>query len=171
MELKKVSKKFSEFVRKYRFVAIILLAGLLLMCLPGKNKTVETSKSTESEIESAKENLPLDQTLCDILSRIDGAGEVQVLLTLQKGEETVFQTDSHTSVNSDSHSTQIDTVIISGSDKNEYGLVRQINAPVYMGAIVVCQGGDSPKVRLAIVDAVSKVTGLGANQISVLKMK
>jgi stage III sporulation protein AG len=40
-----------------------------------------------------------------------------------------------------------------------------------MGAIVLCQGADVPSVRLAIVDAVSKVTGLVANQISVLKMK
>jgi stage III sporulation protein AG len=40
-----------------------------------------------------------------------------------------------------------------------------------MGAIVVCQGGDQPTVRLAILDAVSKVTGLGADKISILKMK
>lgn len=35
---------------------------------------------------------------------------------------------------------------------------------------MVCQGADNAAVRLAIVEAVSKVTGLGANRISVLKM-
>ena len=40
-----------------------------------------------------------------------------------------------------------------------------------MGAIVVCQGGDNATVRLAIIEAVSNVTGLGADKISVLKMK
>jgi stage III sporulation protein AG len=64
-----------------------------------------------------------------------------------------------------------DTVIITDSSRNESGLIRQVNPPVYLGAIVLCQGGDRPSVRLAIVDAVSKVTGLGADRISVLKMK
>ena len=171
MELKKISKKFPEFVKKYRFVAIILIVGLLLMCLPGKNKSAGSAETENSQVIPAKDTESLDQSLCDILSRIEGAGEVQVLLTMQKGEETVYQTDSRTTVNNDSNSTQVDTVIISGAEKNEQGLIRQVNAPVYMGAIVVCQGGDSPTVRLAIVDAVSKVTGLGADQISVLKMK
>jgi stage III sporulation protein AG len=36
---------------------------------------------------------------------------------------------------------------------------------------VVCQGADDPVVKLLIVDAVSKVTGLGADKISVMKMK
>ena len=64
----------------------------------------------------------------------------------------------------------INTVIVSGNDRTESGLVRQINPPVYMGAIVVCQGADDPTVQLAIIDAVSKITGLGTHRISVLKM-
>ena len=96
---------------------------------------------------------------------------MQVLLTTERGEETIYQTDSHTSVGGDNNSAQVETVIISGSERNQSGLIKQINPPTYMGAIVVCQGADSPIVRLAIVEAVSKVTGLGADRISVLKMK
>jgi hypothetical protein len=40
-----------------------------------------------------------------------------------------------------------------------------------MGAIVVCQGADSPSVKLAITQAVAKITGLGTDEICVLKMK
>ena len=40
-----------------------------------------------------------------------------------------------------------------------------------VGAIIVCQGGDSPTVRLNIVEAVSNVTGIGSDRITVLKMK
>ena len=49
--------------------------------------------------------------------------------------------------------------------------MRQENPAQYLGVIVVCEGADSPAVRLAIVEAVSDVTGLGADRISVLKMK
>ena len=170
MELAKIKGKCTSFLKKYRFVAIVLLAGLLLMCLPGRQNSRE-EQETEMAIKETEEVRHLDETLSDILSQIKGAGYVQVLLTLQRGEETVYQTDTHVAEDAGSQTTQIDTVIISGTERNQSGLVRQINPPMYMGAIVVCQGADSPSVRLAIVEAVSKVTGLGADRISVLKMK
>ena len=83
----------------------------------------------------------------------------------------VYQTNDDVSVSDGNSTTQISTVLITGADREEYGLVRQVNPPVYKGAVVVCQGADDPKVQLAIVDAVSTVTGLGADRISVLKMK
>jgi stage III sporulation protein AG len=36
---------------------------------------------------------------------------------------------------------------------------------------VICQGAADPAVRLAVVEAVADATGLGADRISVLKMK
>ena len=62
-------------------------------------------------------------------------------------------------------------VIITDSARNEAGLIKQINGPIYQGAVVLCQGADDPQIRLAITEAISKATGLGANQIAVLKMK
>ena len=45
----------------------------------------------------------------------------------------------------------------------------QTVAPQFRGALVVCPGGDDPQVRLAVMEAVSAVTGLGSNHISVCK--
>jgi len=67
--------------------------------------------------------------------------------------------------------TRITTITVTGTNRNEEGLIKQINPPTYLGAIIICQGADSASVRLAIVDAVSKLTGLGADSIAVLKMK
>ena len=63
------------------------------------------------------------------------------------------------------------TVIVTDSQRCESGLIRQINPAAYKGAIVVCQGADSSAVRLAITQAVAKITGLGTDNICVLKMK
>lgn len=171
MELRKITNKVSAYVKKYRFVAIILLLGIILMCLPSKTSSKDNSISDNNQPSSIADVSTLDEALCDILGQIQGAGNVRVLLTKQRGEETVYQTDSHTTTGSDHNTTQIDTVILSGSERNQSGLVKQVNPPTYMGAIIVCDGADSPTVRLAIVEAVSKVTGLGADCISVLKMK
>lgn len=39
------------------------------------------------------------------------------------------------------------------------------------GAVVVCEGSDSPGVRLDVTNAVMAYTGLGSDKISILKMK
>lgn len=150
------------FFKKYRFVILVLLAGLLLMMLPDSAESEQpVSVLEEVPKESVQEELE------EILCRIKGAGKVEVLLTEYKGSETLYQTDIQKSADS----LREDTVLHSGSDREELGLIRQINPPLYMGALIVCQGGDSPSVRLAIVEAVMVVTGLSSEKITVLKMK
>lgn len=109
----------------------------------------------------------MDSRLIQILSRISGVGEVRVLLSIAEGEETLYQTDSQMSQDQ----SRIETVLVTGSDRAQAGLIKQVKPPVYRGAVVVCKGGDKASVRLAVVEAVSCLTGLGADQISVLKMK
>ena len=88
-------------------------------------------------------------------------------LTQREGERTVYQTDE----DSASSGVRSDTVLLNGSDRSQTGLVRQVNPPTYLGAVIVCQGADSASVRLAIVSAVGSVTGLSTDKITVLKMK
>ena len=64
-----------------------------------------------------------------------------------------------------------DTVIITGEGRAQTGLVRQVISPEYLGALIVCQGASDAKVRLWVVDAVMRVTGLTSDKITVLKMK
>ena len=110
-----------------------------------------------------------EQRLEQILSRISGVGEVDVMLTVACGQQTVYQTDTDSS---ESGNTQRnDTVIVTDSERANTGLVKRIDAPQYMGAVIVCKGGNDPVVQLAVVDAVSKALGLSSNEISVLKMK
>ena len=101
---------------------------------------------------------------------ISGAGKVSVLLTQSAGEETVYQIDEEVS-GSGSDNSRRQTVLVSGTGREETGLIRQVRAPTYLGAVVVCQGADNASVRLAVVEAVKSATGLTADRISVLKMK
>lgn len=168
MVIKDLDKKAAEFFKKYRYVALVLLIGLVLMVIPGKSS--DTAEQPQTIVESSQE-LTVAQELAQILSKVDGAGNVEVFLTVAAGEETFYQTDEETSTSSDSGSTSTTTVTVTNAQKDEYGLVRQTNPPVYKGAIIVCQGADDPQIRLAIVNAISNATGLGADRISVLKMK
>ena len=107
----------------------------------------------------------MEERLEAILSDIEGAGTVRVLLTEDSGRQTLYQTD----VQSDDTRRTEDTVLVEDAERTETGLVRQTLEPKYRGAVVLCDGADSSTVRLAIVNAVACVTGLGADRICVLK--
>lgn len=169
MDISKLRKTLPDFLKKYRYVILVLLIGLGLMAIPSKSTTKET-KATQNEA-SKPVQVAVDEKIEQTLSQIQGAGKVEVLLTVATGEETVYQTNEDASVSGETNHVKKDTVTVTDAQRNQTGLVRQVNPPHYLGAIVVCQGADSPTVQLAIVDAVSKVTGLGADRISVLKMK
>lgn len=151
-------------LKEYKYAAIILAIGLIFMILPGKKTTSTPTIQQEKEVVTSE---PLQDLLSAILSSMDGAGKVKVLLTQSEGERTIYQTDLQEGENNIEES----TVIISGAGKEQIGLVKQTLAPKYLGAIILCQGADKASVRLAIVEAVSSATGLSTDKITVLKMK
>ena len=151
-------------LKEYKYAAIILAIGLIFMILPGKKTTSTPIIQQEKEVVTSE---PLQDLLSAILSSMDGAGKVKVLLTQSEGERTIYQTDLQEGENNIEES----TVIISGAGKEQIGLVKQTLAPKYLGAIILCQGADKASVRLAIVEAVSSATGLSTDKIAVLKMK
>lgn len=168
MEELNPGKHFKKIWDKYRYVLLIVFLGLGLMMIPVQQKNTESTDSTPAEpviIES------LETKLENILSHIDGAGRVEVLLTEHTGSETNFQTDVSSDTQAENARQSADTVIVEDASRQEHGLVRRVDPPVYRGAVIACQGAASAQVRLDIVEAVRCVTGLRADQISVVKMK
>lgn len=167
MDIKAWGKKTPEWLKKYRYPILVLAIGLVLMTIPGKTEKNDESPADVTQAESVS----LCQQLTVVLGRIQGVGKVEVLLTVKVGETTVYQTDEDIATTESGSTIRKETVIISGTDRVQQPLVSQIICPEYLGAVIVCQGADSVQVRLAVVDAVSKATGLGADKITVLKMK
>lgn len=166
MGVKDPAGRIVKMLKKYRYPALILLVGICLMILPTQ-KEEKVSTVTEA---TAQERL-LEERLEEILSGMEGVGQVDVLLSLSKGESIVYQTDEDTRRSDSDQTDQITTVTVSQSDRTEIGLVRQIDPPEYLGAVIACQGASNANVRFAVVEAVSKATGLGADRIAVVKMK
>ena len=170
MDITVIRDKLFTWFKKYRYVAIVLAAGILLMLLPTGSKETNDEIAMEAEQYTPQLEITAEQ-LEAILSQIKGAGRVEVLLTCASGEQTVFQTDERNSSSENSQSKECETVLLTNSSRGDEALVTRIMAPEYLGAVVVCQGADQPAVKLAVSEAVSKATGLGIDRISVLKMK
>ena len=165
MEATAPKQRINALFGKYKYPILVALVGLGLMLLPSEQEPtepVEPSRAVERSLEEKLEAL---------LGRIEGAGQVSVLLTEKEGSQTLYQTDSQTDADESGSRRTDDTVLVEDENRTESGLVRQTLGPVYRGAVVLCQGADDPSVKLAVVEAVRCVTGLGADQISVQKMK
>ena len=160
MDMESGRRQLIASVKKYQYVLVVILLGVLLMILP------QQSDDSLQSVSPAEPVLPdLETELAAILSHISGVGKTRVLLTEKSGSNTIYQTDTGQQL------VNQDTVIVMNKNREETGLVKQVLPPVYKGAIVVCQGVDSASVRLAVVDAVKSVTGLSSDCITVLKMK
>ena len=167
MEIKRSLIKAGEVLKKYRYAAIVVVAGIFLMLLPiGEASASEETAPNQREVSDS-----MEERLCAILSQIRGAGRVQVMLTIAQGEETVYQFDQDLTTDEGGSSSQKDTVTVTDKDRGQSGLITQVNPPRYQGALIVCQGADDPAVRLAISEAVSGLTGLGTDKIAIAKMK
>lgn len=167
MDIISVKSSILGWLNKYKYACVVLLIGIFLMLLPEKPKE-ETVVQTQAQ---QQPNLTVEGKLEDILKHVEGAGEVEVMLSIAKGEQIIYQTDTAYSNNENSSDTRTETILTTDCDRNETGLIHQKNPPVYLGAVILAQGAENPVVKLAIVEAVSNITGLGADKISVIKMQ
>ncbi len=159
-------EKISAFFDKYKYVLLVIVLGLTLMLWPTKESKTQTVEPSVQPVQKVS----ITEELCNILGQIHGVGRVRVMITEQSGSQTHYQTDSSGTQSADSTTNDSRTVLVTEGG-SESGLVTSVSPPVYLGAIVVCQGADDPAVRLAVFQAVSSVTGITTDRISVLKMK
>ena len=156
---------------RYKYALIVLLAGALLMFLPTKKSAPDAASQTVSAAAEQPELAQIQKELAALLSKVDGAGRVEVMLSLDYGQEYFYQSDETRDPGGDGNSRYERQTVLSQSDGGQTAVVSKVRYPVYKGAVVVCEGADNPSVELAIVQAVSRLTGLGSNKISVMKMK
>lgn len=168
MDWRELMERIPDQIKKYRYVLLVILSGIILISIPGKSEHPDAPAIPE-KVESNDKSLQ-DQ-LEEILAQVAGAGRVKVLLTQAAGEEILYQADEDHSTHNNFGNIRSQTVTVSDSSRTENGLVRQIIPPTYLGAVVLCEGAEKAAVRLAITEAVSSVTGLSFDKITVLKIK
>lgn len=164
-------KSLGETLKKFKYPALILLLGAVLLLWPSKSQEAPKEENREEPIPITHQETVQEQ-MERILSCIEGAGEVRVLLTRKTGDETIYLTDTSQSQSADGASSRTDNAVkISVSGGGEAPVVTQTIYGQYQGALVVCEGADRAAVRLELVNAVAGLTGLSADRITVIKMK
>ena len=145
----------------YKYVLLVIVAGVLLLLWPEPTDRETATPAAKEEV--AFSVADMEEQLEEILSQIEGAGQVSVMLTVKSGMERVLAQDGTLSAEEES----IQTVVISTGSGTEEVVVLKQYYPTFQGALVVCSGGGDAQVQLLITQAVSALTGLGAARISV----
>lgn len=157
--------------QKYKYFMVVIFAGILLLTIsiPERQETkTDAVTETSFDLEAFQKNM------AERLSQIEGAGRVEVMLSLESGEESVFASDinrsSQLSEQDSSESYQSQTAVVSDGSYGETPILIKNNYPVFRGAVIICEGADDSRVRLAITNAVTALCGISSDHVSISKM-
>ena len=188
-----------KLLRKENMIVFALLGILLLVIAIPVDSDSANENSGEKEEKDNKEDmtvldtevdenleycLQLEQRIEELLSSMDGVGEVQAMVTLVTSKELIVEKDEPVTRNTITESggaggtrstneSSYDYETIYQTDgegnKNPY-VIKQIE-PEIQGITVVAQGGGNAIVQKNISDVLEALFHLDAHKIKVVKMK
>ena len=93
MDINKFKNKLGAIIEKYKYALLIFIIGCILMIIPGSRKQ---EANLNEALQHSTDQIDVEQQLEEILSYVQGAGRVKVMLKEIAGEETIYQTDIET---------------------------------------------------------------------------
>lgn len=166
----------------YSLLSLAVICGIALIVVSGLEKT-ETTKQEENITTISKEELSsdsskegLEEKLKNILSQIEGAGELDVMITYESSEEIqpAFNTNTTTEETKEvdkqggertvTTSSENKTMITSSSNDP---IVIKTNQPKINGVIVVASGAKDPIVKETLYSAVQTALQIQGHQVEI----
>ena len=144
----------AEALEKNKKLRTILYAVLIILAL----------------VSNTEEARMLEARLEDILSQMQNAGQVRVMVTFDNAQEKVIAADEQKSSGSSGISEASRPVKTSGSG-GESPIILTERMPKIRGVIVIAEGAADISVRFSLAAAVSTVLGIDENSVEVFAMR
>jgi len=179
--------------RRIENLVIILIVGIIIIIVAssftsdGKNK--KNTQEPKGEIalitnEPDDKIKKLEQRLESILSEIEGAGTVKVMVTgitdgevvhaynqIEENSVTEEKDNTDRTGRTDEYRREQEMVFMEANAGGRVPVIIKSYEPEIKGVVVVADGAGSSIIRQNIKDAVAALTGLPAHKINVLKRK
>lgn len=167
-KLKEWNKKLKSIKNYEIIISLIIICIVLLIYFSVNGDGKKEEKVTESVNISLTDGL--EERVGNVLSKIEGVGEVDVLITFSSSVEQVTantQNSHSTTTSNQNNSTTTSTTTSSPIISNQNVIVLQEKMPEIIGVIVVAEGADNPKVKINILSAVSTALDIDKNSIQI----
>ncbi|MGI6003962.1 MAG: hypothetical protein ACOX88_00895 [Christensenellales bacterium] len=181
-KLKDLTKKRGmEIVIAVVVVAVILIIYLTSWSWGGDDTKPPDTQAPLSTEESQSRSEDHAGELSALLSRLKGAGKVQVMITYESGPEIVpaFSTTEQSNQTSENSSTinrtttqsnQTKQPVTAGGSGQVQAVVLKEIEPAIKGVIVLAEGAGDIRVKMNLLQAVQTVLQIDANQVDVFEM-
>ena len=186
---KKERKKISWKDFGLEKIILIAIAGIILLVVNmsewrNKTETEETEiiQKTEDFNENESYIKEMENKLVHILEKVDGVGQVEVMITLKASRESVLnkdekeelQTEEETGDENKKYSQtdkrEEETVLADAQGEAAPYVVKELE-PEIAGIIIACEGADNNVVAASVTQAAQVLFGISSNHIKVLKME
>ena len=143
---------------KIEYLLILVFAVVLLIIFTGgsSNDDVKQVSTIDSYVEALEKKLSL------ALSKIDGAGKVSVVISVESGMQTVLATEKTT----ENGVTREEPFTVGGKT-----VVIKETYPEITGVLIVAKGANNLSTKVAIINATAALLDIESNKIQVLPMK
>ena len=143
---------------KIEYLLILVFAVVLLIIFTGgsSNDDVKQVSTIDSYVEALEKKLSL------ALSKIDGAGKVSVVISVESGMQTVLATEKTT----ENGVTREEPFTVGGKT-----VVIKETYPEITGVLIVAKGANNLSTKVAIINATAALLDIQSNKIQVLPMK
>lgn len=149
--------------KKLQYLIIMLIAVVIVIIFLSN---FDYKKSDESSNELTNYIYNLEKKLINTLSKVDGAGEVDVVLTIESGMETVLAMETITKTYSGGTETIETPIIVNGKTV----IVKELY-PKVVGVLIVAEGANKISVISKLQQATVSLLDINLNQIEILTMK
>lgn len=162
-------EKLTEFIvklKKDKKTALIIftaILGMLLILFSG-TPAEKTKKASESKTE---EMIEWEEKLQKLLSSVEGAGRVRVMITYETSDEEVFAYNKDESFRENEEKFSSDYILVENNG-SETGLKLKTVYPEVKGVAVVCDGADDPVTKEQIISVISALFDISTKNISVV---
>lgn len=151
----------------------------------GNNTSYKQLAQSINNIDSNNQEIDeynLEQSLEDILCKISGVGNVEVLITYSETSEVIaMYNETYTSSSTEEEDTnggvrkieETDTskeIIFEDNDGTKTPITQKVVMPKIEGAIITAEGAGNINIKTNIIEAVAAATGLSAYRIQVFPM-
>lgn len=146
------------------FIIGILIAGVML--LMGSSSDIKTISKTENT-----SSVNINRELEKILSKVEGAGRVKVLINYNQSGEKILAYDMESNINEKESGKENNSKSEVVYDGNKMPVILKEYMPKVEGVIIVAQGGNIENVKKQLISGTVALLGIDEHKIEVLKMK